>query len=171
MAVYEIVTFCPDAADIMAAYGLHCFSCSIGGVETLTEGCVMHGFDDETTAALVDDLNEALRSQPPRPATLTVTKEAAAAVAALARLEKKERQVLAVIPDQHGGFCLEFQDEPGEDHQAFSHPDVPSVRVFATPLTLWRIGGAIIDYREGRFKLDLPDDDCCGGKHEGCGCR
>ena len=62
MTVREIMTLVPSAADIMIEYGLHCFSCSVGGIETLSEGCQMHGFDADTIEALVEDINNAATS-------------------------------------------------------------------------------------------------------------
>ena len=164
MPVFEIITLCREAADIMAAYGLHCFSCSMGGVETLADGCMLHGMDNDTVNSLVEDINDVLRAEPLRPATITVTKEAANAIAGIARAEEKQDHALIVTADMHGGFCLEFQAETPEGHVTFGHKDVPAIRVLASPLTLWRIGGATIDFREGRFKLDLAEDQCgCGG--------
>ncbi len=70
---------------------------------------------------------------------------------------------------------MEFRKEPEEESQVFFHREVPELRLFATSLTLSRIGGSTIDFREGRFKLDLEETkntkkECsCGGG--GCGCR
>ena len=87
MVVMDIMHLCPAAADIMGAYGLHCFSCAVGGTETLEDGCAIHGFDDETIDALVDDLNEAIRSEPLKPQELTLTEEAAKTLQQIAKDE------------------------------------------------------------------------------------
>ena len=47
MTVRDIITLFPVAADVMASYGIHCFSCSLGGVESLEEGCTLHGMTEE----------------------------------------------------------------------------------------------------------------------------
>jgi hypothetical protein len=75
---------------------------------------------------------------------------------------------LQVGTDEAGGFCMEFRKEPEEDSSVFFHREVPAMRLFATPLTLSRIGGSTIDFREGRFKLDLPED--VGGAKKECAC-
>ncbi|MDD5469492.1 MAG: DUF1858 domain-containing protein [Candidatus Peribacteraceae bacterium] len=155
MRVYEIIALCPQAPDIMAAYGLHCFSCSLGGIESIQEGCAMHGFSDDAIDALVEDLNEAIRSTPARPAVLTVTPPAAVAIRRIAEGEGRKQCGLSVVTDMEGGFCMEFSEEPGKDDNIFPCDSDPFVRVFASPETLWRIGGATIDFRDGRFKLDL----------------
>ena len=172
MIVREIITLVPAAADIMLAYGLHCFSCSVGGVETLEEGCRMHSMDDDTIDALVEDINDVIGQTPSRPQTLTITQDAARAIAKIAKQEHRENDILLVTVDEHGGFCLEFQEKPLQGDIDFSCPAVPEVRIFASVLTLSRIGGSTIDVREGRFKLDVPEEgQCCGGDTKECGCR
>lgn len=171
MTVREIMALVPAAADIMVEYGLHCFSCSIGGVETLEQGGGMHGFDDETIDALVEDINDAMGQAPKRPQEITITAAAAQAIGGIAKQQGKEGDILIVTVDEQGGFCLEFQEKPLKGDLEFTNPEVPDVKIFASVLTLSRIGGATIDMRDSVFKLDLPDEDgCCGNKESGCGC-
>ncbi|MEK7218306.1 MAG: hypothetical protein AAB728_02470, partial [Patescibacteria group bacterium] len=59
--------------------------------------------------------------------------------------------------DGRGGFCMEFMDGVTDGLRTFRHAGEPDVLTAASGLTLRRIGGATIDYREGRFKLDLMD--------------
>lgn len=170
----EIVTFIPEAKKVLAEYGLHCFSCAGSEFETLVEGCATHGFSTEEIDELVDDLNQMLRDMPARPDVLTVTTEGARAIKNIAEDEGRAGQGLSVIADATGGFCMEFCDEPERGAKTFVNDAEPDVHVFASPLTLKRIGGATIDFREGRFKLDLPEDaktggcGCAGGE---CGCK
>lgn len=166
MPIMEIVTFIPEAKKVLAEYGLHCFSCAGSEFETLVEGCASHGFSTEEIDELVDDLNQMFRDMPARPDVLTVTTEGARAIKKIAEDEGRAGQGLSVIADATGGFCMEFCDEPEAGAKTFVNDAEPGVRVFASPLTLKRIGGATIDFREGRFKLDLPEDT----KIEGCGC-
>ena len=172
MPIQEIITLLPQAKSILAEYGLHCFSCAGSEYETLGEGCTGHGFSDEEIDELVDDLNQMFRDLPERPQTITVTLESARAIKKVADDEGRADEGLAVIADASGGFCMEFRPQakpqpvPVPDEKIFFHKSLPSVRVFASPLTLKRIGGATIDFREGRFKLDLPEDAKIGG----CGC-
>ena len=172
MTVREVISLVPAAADIMLEYGLHCFSCAVGGVETLEQGCRMHGMDDDTVDALVEDINDAIGQAPKRPQTLTITKEAAQGIGAIAEKEKRDGQILVVTVDEQGGFCLEFQESPLKGDLDFTCPEVPEVQIYASVLTLSRIGGATIDMREGRFKLDLPEEEgCCGAEKSGCQCH
>ena len=181
MPILEIVTFLPAAKSVLSEYGLHCFHCAGSEFETLEEGCRGHGFSDEEIDELVDDLNDMLRTMPTRPKTLTVTEPAAKAVRQVAESDPEAKTSmaadgvirLAVIVDSAGGFCMEFRKEPEPGEQPFFSPKDPAVLILASELTLQRIGGATIDFREGRFKLDLPEDaqnspcDCTDGS---CGC-
>ena len=169
MTVREIITLVPAAADIMIEYGLHCFSCSVGGMETLEEGCAMHGFDADTVAALVEDICDAMNRSPSRPQSITVTRDAALAIQGIAESQGRKKEVLTVTVDEHGGFCLEFQDKPLQGDLAFFSPEVPAMKIYASVLTLSRIGGATVDMRDGRLKLDLPED-CCH-EDQSCACR
>lgn len=174
MTVREIITLVPIAADIMIEYGLHCFSCSVGGVETLAEGCQMHGFDTDTTTALIEDINDAIGKAPARPQFVTVTKEAAVGIRAIAEVEQKLDHILIVALDEQGAFCLEFQKAALEGDIECTNADVPDVRIFCSVLTLSRIGGAVISFTDGRFALDVPEEKgCCGSEKGGgnCDCR
>ena len=179
MPIAEIITLLPEAQSVLAEYGLHCFSCAGSEFENLVDGCRGHGFLDEEIDELVDDLNQMFRDLPERPQTITLTLEGARAIKGVAEKEGRADQVLEIIADAAGGFCMEFQTETGRttalqavDGKTFSNPDVPGVRLLASPLTLARIGGATIDFREGRFKLDLLEDakSGCGCSKGSCGC-
>ncbi len=167
MPVSDIVTLCPEAESLLAEYGLHCFRCDQNALETLEEGCRSHGFEDEEIDELVNGVNRLLAEKPGRPRSLTVTADAARAISGVAEDEGRTGQGLAVIVDGQGGFCMEFRADPGSDEETFCNTEVPEVRIFASHLTLSRIGGSTIDFRDGRFKLDLPQEDKAGAA---CGC-
>ncbi len=174
MRVAEILSLLPEAEPVIAQYGLHCFHCSANAYEALDEGCRTHGFTEEDIDDLVTDLNELLKNRPERPQMLTITLPAAEQLRGIAEQEGKAGQGLLVGVDENGGFCMEFQEKASPDVRVFFHIDAPDMQIYATLLTLQRIGGATIDFREGRFKLDLPEDsmkkECACGKGT-CGCR
>ncbi len=170
MTVGVIVEQYPQASEILAQYGLHCFGCSANTLETLEEGCTGHGFDERDIENLVEDINTMIETMPPRPQTLTITQPASEQIKKIATDQGKSGQGLSVLADEHGGFFMEFRDEPELGDKTFLGESTPDVRVFASILTLQRIGGSVIDFREGRFKLDLESSDMacrCGGK---CDC-
>jgi hybrid cluster-associated redox disulfide protein len=170
--VADIVARYPQATAVMAEYGLHCFGCSANAMESLEEGCMGHGFSTEDIQNLVDDINETIATTPPRPETLTITKDAALAIKEVAVQEKVEGEGLSVQANADGSFYMEFRKEPEQGEKIFRSADVSDVSVFASILTLQRIGGATIDFREGKFKLDLQEiAGCCKGEKENCGCK
>lgn len=173
MTMHQILERHPQAASIMAEYGLHCFGCSANDLETLEEGCLGHGFSDHDVENLIFDINEMVDELPPRPQTLTITESAATHIGMIAKAEGKENDGLSVLADEHGGFFMEFRTEPDRGDKIFRNDNVPTVQIFASLLTLQRIGGATIDFRDERFKLDLPEDAAksgcaCGGN---CSCK
>ena len=170
--VATILAVLPEARELLAEYGLHCVGCSMNGVETIGEGCHGHGWPEENTNELIDDLNALLRSRPQRPMMLTLTLPAARAIRMIAEQEEKIGEILVVTVDESGGFCLEFAAESEASDLIFFHPEESDIRIAASPLTLGRIGGATIDAKDGRLKLDLPEEGECGCEEgEGCACK
>lgn len=173
MRISEIVTLVAGSQKLLSDYGLHCAGCSFNMQETLREGFQIHGFSEETLSDLLKDLNTLLEEGSAQDLTITVTKDAAVALRGILQEEKKEGHVLCVSVDDGGGFCMEFHNEPAIDERVFFHSEEPDVRVCASEITLKRIGGAVIDFREGRFKLDLAEQSsgaCCKDGGE-CKCK
>lgn len=171
MPVSAIIALLPESEPTLAEYGLHCFHCPANTGETLEQGCKSHGFTDEDINELMTDINELFQSKPRRPEELTITLDAALALKAILQNEEGDR-VLFVTLDERGGFCMECLPLQ-KGMPLFSHCEEPSVKVSAEPLTLARIGGSTIDFCEGRFKLDLPEntDSACGCSAESCNCK
>ena len=153
MSLADIMALCPDAAEIMTAYGLHCFSCSMGGAESLHDGCMLHGFDDETIDALIEDLNVSVRSQQPRPATIVFSPNAIQALGEIVSRDKLPHADFVILIDAMGDFALEPHMEFSPDEQICFCAEECTLRVFAAPLVLWRWGGSTVTYRDERFIL------------------
>lgn len=181
MRVSDILALLPHAAPLLARYGLSCFGCSANTLESIEDGCRSHGMPEAEIDDLITDLNELLKHRPDRPQTLTVTDAAARSLYGILEGQGKAGWGLQVGLDESGGFCMELRAEAAAEDRIFTNATVPELRLFASPLTLGSIGGATIDLRDGRFKLDLPEDalkkqcacggNCsCGGTGE-CGCK
>lgn len=158
MCVGDVVALLPEAENLLAEYGLHCAGCAMGGMETLEDGCRIHGFSQESTEDLLTDLNTLLTKQPRLSQKITVTDAAACVLGEMVKKEKKQGYCLCVGLDEEGKFFLEFLRKAPEGAKVFPHATISAVRIAALPLTLYRIGGATIDYRDGRFKLDIPGE-------------
>jgi hybrid cluster-associated redox disulfide protein len=169
MRVADILTILPEAEELFAQNGLHCGGCGVGGAETLSEAAGMHSMDDGDLDDLVTDLNILLSRRPDRPQTVAVTEAAADALKNILATESKTGWTLQVGLDDAGGFSMDIVEKPAADHQVFTEH---GLTVSASPLTLKAIGGSTVDFRDGRFKLDLPGtvtSACaCGGQ---CSCN
>ena len=170
--VADIVARYPQATSVMAEYGLHCFGCSASGMETLEEGCSGHGFTTDDIENLVEDINELIATTPPRPEVVTLTKDAALAIKDVAAAENVSGQGLSIQVHPDGNFFMEFRSEPEQGEKVFHNDEVHDVSIYVSILTLQRIGGATIDFRDGKFKLDLPESSaCCKNGEGGGGCQ
>ncbi len=171
MNVMEIIALHPGAADILAAYGLHCFQCAFNAHDSLEIGAKSHGLTDTDVQNMVTDIEDLLRSSPIPPQELTLTESGANALLTIAETEGKTSCLLRVGSDDTGGFCMEFAEIKFADDLEFSHPAVKNVALIVSPQALHRIGGAIVDFRDGRFKLDLPKIHAtCGCEGKDCAC-
>lgn len=169
MSMDAILERFPGAADVLAAYGLHCVHCGLSGLDTLEEGALLHGMELPDLEALARDIG-ALAQHAREPATLHLTKAGAQALRSVAKTEKKTGKFLRVVHEAAGGFSLEFVTTVKKEDRKVSHPDVPELTVIVSPTTLRHIGGATIDFREGRFALDLGKSKGCG-EESGCAGR
>jgi len=167
--VAEIVAQYPQTTEVLSEYGLHCFGCHVSGIESIEEGCRGHGFPEEDIDLLITDINDAIENMPKRPQTITITKEAALGIKDIATKENAAGQGLSVQANKDGSFYMEFHEKIEEGEKEFHNEEVPEVKIWASVLTLQRIGGAAITMKEGKFKLEVGDG-CCDGKGE-CGCH
>jgi Fe-S cluster assembly iron-binding protein IscA len=157
MPVTEIISLHPYAADVLAQYGLSCANCALGGYESLEEGWNIHGLPEADQNNLIADLNSLLSGEPLpiKNEKLMFTAAAAGALHGVGKEAKKTTCMLRVMHDDHGGYCLEFSETRTTDDVLATHPDFPDVSLIADPKLLKSMGGATVDFREGRFKLDI----------------
>src|SRR3989344_1976310 len=167
--VAEIVGQYPQTVEVLSENGLHCFGCHVSAFESIEEGCRGHGFPEEDISLLIDDLNDAIENMPVRPQTLIVTKDAALGIQEIAKGEGIKDQGLSVQANKDGSFYMEFREKIAEGEKEFQNEEVPNVKIWASILTLQRIGGATIAFKDGKFKLEVGEG-CCGGK-ESCVCH
>ena len=171
LRVADILNLLPEAEELFAQNGLHCGGCGVGGAETLEQAADMHGMDEADLADLLTDLNILLSRRPDRPETIDITEEGAKALASVLAAEGKTGHVLRVGLDEAGSFSMDIVPSAPEHDLTF---DQYGLTVSAAPLTLKAIGGSTVDFRDGRFKLDLPSSGVihqCACKNGGeCGC-
>jgi Fe-S cluster assembly iron-binding protein IscA len=170
MNVLEIISLHPSLEQVLAAYGLHCFQCAFNAVDSLDAGARAHGLTDVDIENIVIDLEEAIAMITPKPQHLTLTPDAARALAAIAKERKQSAIALRIEGNAQEGFCMEFTNKAHAGDLSFQADDIEGVTLSASPAILWHIGGASVDVRDGRFTLDLPPASCaCTG--ESCACK
>lgn len=55
MLIGDIVAWYPDASLVLMKVGMHCISCFAAQMETLEQAAVVHGFDPDDVAKIVND--------------------------------------------------------------------------------------------------------------------
>jgi len=168
--VAEIVGQYPQVTEVLSEYGLHCFGCAASAFESIAEGCLGHGFSEEDINLLITDLNDAIANTPQRPQIIDIAKDAALGIKEIAFKENVMGQGLSVQANRDGSFYMEFREKIGEGEKEFMHAEVPEIKIWASILTLQRIGGATITVKDGKFKLEV-EGGRCGGKGDECGCE
>ena len=174
MTVASIAALAPSMSEIMAEYGLHCFSCHMGGRESLAEGVAMHGFTEDMLQTLVEDLQDELNTMSQKSQDIQITVEAAQALYAISQQEGHTVHAIHIIADDFGGFCMEYRDVKDSDDQEIVVEEVPDMHFYVSPATLWHLGGSTIEYTNGKFSLIKPDvtTQCCGNSADShCHCN
>jgi len=52
----------PDTAEVMFKHGLHCIGCRVSAVESIENGCKVHGMDEKQIEALVKEINKVVKA-------------------------------------------------------------------------------------------------------------
>lgn len=61
MSFGEVLEKYPQTASIMMKHGLHCIGCHIAAFETVEQGCMAHGMDEENLKKMLKEMNEAVK--------------------------------------------------------------------------------------------------------------
>jgi len=61
MLMSEIIQIYPETVEVMMEYGLHCVGCHFNVMDTVEQGCRIHGFSDEQIQLLIKDMNAVIR--------------------------------------------------------------------------------------------------------------
>lgn len=57
MTFGELIQQFPDAAPVLANYGLHCIGCHIAVIETVEQGAKAHGLSEEQIDSMIEEMN------------------------------------------------------------------------------------------------------------------
>lgn len=190
MQIGEIVGRYPESSEVIQKYGLHCVGCHVSAFESLEEGCLGHGMDEQEIDNLVKDINSVIDSQSKenkntskssskqnkeqaktgqaKEGSIEITSSAVEKVKELMKKENKSNHSLrvAVVPGGCSGFSYELSFvEKGEENDLEMEKD--KLKIYVDRDSLEYLNGAKIDFvdtlQESGFKIDNPNvKSSCG---------
>jgi len=178
MLISEIVGKYPQVAGVIQSYGLHCVGCHVSAYESLEEGCLGHGMDEQEIDNLVKDINTVISKSNKERADrknnnenkqeVEVTSSAVTKVKELMKKEDKEGYSLriSVVAGGCSGFSYELSFvEKGEDSDLEMVKD--NLKIYVDKDSLEYMDGVRIDFvdtlQESGFKIDNPNaKSTCG---------
>lgn len=54
----ELIQNKPEAIDLLFKAGLQCIGCSMSQMETIKQGCIVHGFNEKEIKELIEKINK-----------------------------------------------------------------------------------------------------------------
>ena len=54
----ELIANKPEAIELLFKAGLHCIGCSMSQMESIKQGCIMHGIGKKEIKKLIEDINK-----------------------------------------------------------------------------------------------------------------
>lgn len=176
MTIGSILEGHPDKAmklsEVMAKAGLHCVGCGAATFETLEQGVIGHGFNEDILNKLVKDLNEILDETEldnESDKTITLTDAAVEKVKEIRLKEDKKGYGLRVGVLAGGcagySYSLNLQENPEESDIVI---DIKGITIFVDKESMNALAGTEINYvdtlEESGFKFSNPNSE------NSCGC-
>ncbi len=150
--ISDLLMGIPEAAEIMASFGLSCVSCGLNMYESLEDGVKLHGWKQKDLDDLLHELNEAIGEGAMANKSIQVTHAARDGVYELQQAEQMEGWGLRVEVDQTNGdevsFFLDFEELPAPDDEVIR---ANGILVFAKPASAAFLRTAVIDYTDDSF--------------------
>ena len=183
MTIGDVVEKYPPAAEVMLGYGLHCVGCAVNPYETVEQGALGHGMDEEMINGMLDDINMVVTKKPKfeqNPEGITLSPRAVETLKLIAEADGKGGAGLQVKAKQvEGGldYFMDLVEKPAEGEKTLKWE---GIEMYIDDESLKLMTPSVIDYLksvEGEgFKIysmkDEPEEACgpqgCGPG--GCGC-
>jgi len=54
----ELITNKPQAIELLFKAGLHCIGCSMSQMESIKQGCIVHGISKKEIKKLIEEINK-----------------------------------------------------------------------------------------------------------------
>ncbi len=61
MTFQQVLEKYPKTAAIMMKHGLHCIGCHMSAMETIEQGCMGHGMDEEAMKKMLKEMNDSIK--------------------------------------------------------------------------------------------------------------
>lgn len=186
MAISEILEKVPESAEIMQSYGLHCIGCHINAFESLEQGALGHGLDEEVIENMVKEINEVAakneKSMEKREGIRTAEKNEEKAEASIELTDIAAKKIIEIRDQQNKGDCalrigivaggcagysytMDFEKTPDPDDYVM---EIKGVKIFIDKKSADLLKGTIIDYVESLqgagFRFSNPN------AHANCSC-
>ncbi|MBI2148304.1 iron-sulfur cluster assembly accessory protein [Candidatus Woesearchaeota archaeon] len=176
MTIGDVVNKYPETTSIMLNYGLHCVGCAVNPYETIENGCLGHGIDEETIDKLIKDLNQEIAKRDERfKKIISITDNASKKFKEFIKGENKNYCGIRFGVVDTGStlqYTLDFADSANENEEVFEDN---GLKIFIEKESVNLIKGTQIDYIENErgsgFKIDNPSAEKSSGCGSGCGCH
>jgi len=153
-AIADILSVLPEAAEILASYGLACAGCYVNAHESLRNGILGHGMGEDMVVRILEELNTAAEE-------LGVSAGGGAAQGLLPTLTQHAEEKVLELQEEQGllgtGLKVEVvpqpNEEPSYDLDFLESPEAGDriifsgqVKLFLSPESLNLLSGKKIDY-------------------------
>ncbi len=55
MRIVDVLSICPETAEVFMGFGMQCFACPMGENETIEEACLVHNIDVDELLQLLNE--------------------------------------------------------------------------------------------------------------------
>lgn len=189
MTIGKIIELYPQVTDTLLGYGLHCVGCSVNPYETLEQGILGHGMEEDTMQSLLDEVNMVVTKKAPyemNPDGITISPNAVDAIETMLAEDGKEGfglKIEATKTDNGLDYYLDLTAEAEENEET---KEWQGIQYFISKESLDLMKPSVIDYismpsgegfkiidlsEEERCPCDKPMSECnCEGERGGDGC-
>ncbi|HLC63167.1 MAG TPA: iron-sulfur cluster assembly accessory protein [Candidatus Nanoarchaeia archaeon] len=166
MTIATIVKKYPEVVDPLTAAGIHCVGCHVSPYETLEQGLLGHGMNQEAVSSLVSRLNQTIQKKQSAPSSFSLTENAAKKIHELSKNKNMAGLRVSVTPGGCSGFQYEFDLENKEQPNDIII-EQKDTKIFIQPETMEMIKGSELDYSDALqgagFKIQNPQaKSTCG---------
>jgi hybrid cluster-associated redox disulfide protein len=189
MTIGTIIEKYPQTTDVLLGYGLQCVGCSVNPFETLEQGALGHGMEEDTLQSLLDEVNLVVTKKAPfemNPDGITLSPNALDTLESMMSADDKEGFGLKVQATKTDGgldYYLDIVAEPEEEEEV---KEWQGMKYFISKESQKLMAPSVIDYvampsgegfkiialqDEERCPCDKPMSQCdCKGEKSGEGC-